>query len=252
MLNTEKMEKVIEKFGGNPKDLKTNLESERLDVLMNMEGGSGGGGKYAPRYIRFTNYTGTELDNELANLDTSNLVSGAMVFSGLSSLTNLDLSSWNTSNITTMSSMFYNSPSLINLNLRGWKISKVTDFIGFCSGASKLENIDLSTFTNGLNVTSVKAMFKNCSSLKRIDLNNFVTDTKLTDISNMFSGCTSLEFIDIRNMNLWTHVTSYSDFLTNVPKTCTIVTKSKSFLSSRFSGYNYMTVAEYEASLTEE
>ena len=32
-----------------------------------------GGGKYSPRYISFNGYDGTELNEELANLDTSNI-----------------------------------------------------------------------------------------------------------------------------------------------------------------------------------
>lgn len=37
-------------------------------------------GKYAPRYIRFERYTGTELDNEINNLDFINITDAAQMF----------------------------------------------------------------------------------------------------------------------------------------------------------------------------
>ena len=56
----------------------------------------GGASKYAPRHILFQNYTGTELTEELENLDTSNLTSMSAMFSGCSSLTTVNLTNKNT------------------------------------------------------------------------------------------------------------------------------------------------------------
>lgn len=107
--------------------------------------GSGGGGKYTPRHLsmlRFSNYTGTELDYEVENLDTSNLTSMASTFFNCSKLEKLDLSNWNTTNVTSTKQMFYNCQSLTTLILG--------------------ENFVAD------NITDTSNMFQNCSELKTL------------------------------------------------------------------------------------
>ena len=81
-------------------------------------------------------------------LDTSNVINMSYMFSGCSSLTNLDVSSFNTSNVTDMSNMFRSCSSLTNLDV---------------------SNLDTS------HVTDMESMFKNCSSLTSLELSNFDT-----------------------------------------------------------------------------
>ena len=83
------------------------------------------------------------------------------MFSGCSSLTNLDLSSLDTKNVTNMRNMFY--------------------------GCSNLTELDLSKF-NTSNVTDMGWMFNNCSSLTILDLSNFNTDN-VKNMLFMFNNC---------------------------------------------------------------
>ena len=50
--------------------------------------------KYAPRRISFSYYNGTELDEEMANLDFKNITSAQSMFESCSSLKSLDLSNF--------------------------------------------------------------------------------------------------------------------------------------------------------------
>lgn len=188
--------------------------------------------KYAPRAIKFgdsntsVGYTGTELNYEIVNLDTSNLTSMRYMFSGLRNLTSLDLSSWDTSNVIDMGNMF-------------WVCNNLT-------------SLDVSSF-NTLNVSYMNTMFTGCNSLTSLDLSNFNTPN-LTMTSSMFTGCSSLKFLDMRNFN-FNGVTSYSMmFGTSAndgpPADCEIIVKdntAKTWITSKFNWLtNVKTVAEYE------
>ena len=85
------------------------------------------GSKYAPRYISFYNYKGTELDEEITNLDTSNITSMDSMFYQCSKLTTLDLSSFDTSKVTNMGSMFNACNKLTTLDVSNFDTSKVTN-----------------------------------------------------------------------------------------------------------------------------
>lgn len=191
MLNTEKLENIIEKFGGDTSKLDTNLESERLDMLMNMEGGgSGGSGKYKPRFILFSGYTGSELNEELANLDTSLITSMNQMFKGCSSVNNLNLSNFNTNNVTDMGSMFYSCNNIVNLDLNNFNTSKVTNMGSMFGYCKYLKNLDLKNFDTS-EVTRTDSMFYGCERLVSLNLSN-LDFTKLTRITDMFRNCTGL------------------------------------------------------------
>lgn len=133
------------------------IQASEFDTeIASIEGAS----KYAPRRISFYAYTGTELDEEISNLDTSNSTSMINMFYSCSNLTSLDLSSFNTSNVTNMSNMFYACRSLTEL--------------------------DLSSFDT-TNVANMRGMFENCSKLTHLDIRNF-DFTKVTSYTNMFNG----------------------------------------------------------------
>lgn len=197
------------------------IQASNLDTeIANLSGG----GKFAPRWLRFSYYIGTELDAELANLDTSNMTSMQTMFNSCTNLPSLDLSSFNTSNVTTMYAMFNKS--------------------------SALTSIDLSSFDTS-NVTTMYGMFQGCSALTSLDLSNFDT-TNVTNMAYMFDGCTSLQSIDIRGFD-FTNVSSHTAMFQNVQNNCAIIVKddtAKTWITTNFIILkNVKTVAEYEASV---
>lgn len=123
------------------------------------------------------------------------------MFSGLTNIAILDLSSIDTSSVTNMSYLFYNSSGsgLEELDLSGFNTENVTNYSSMFSGCSSIEYLDVSNFdTKG--VTSLAQMFINLTALKRINLSNFKTDT-ITNMGSMFSGCGELEEIDLSSFN---------------------------------------------------
>ena len=66
------------------------------------------------------------------------------MFSGCSSLTNINLSNFNTQNVTDMRWMFSYCSSLTNINLSNFNTQNVTDMCGMFSECSSLTNINLS------------------------------------------------------------------------------------------------------------
>ena len=120
-------------------------------------------GKYAPRYISFYQYQGTELDYEISTIDTSNVANMSNMFTNCSNLTSLDLSIFDTNKVINMSYMF--------------------------SACSSLTSLDLSSF-NTSSVTNMSSMFRNCSKLTNLNISNF-DFTKVISYSNIFDNVPS-------------------------------------------------------------
>ncbi|MGS6445907.1 BspA family leucine-rich repeat surface protein, partial [Enterococcus hirae] len=99
----------------------------------------------------------TEIEG-LSQLDTSKVTDMSNMFSTLSSVTSLDVSSFDTSNVTTMNNMF--------------------------RGMSNLTSLDLSNFDTS-NVTDMSVMFYDMDNLTSLDVSSFDT-SKVTDMSDMF------------------------------------------------------------------
>ena len=146
-------------------EIDENIKSENIKNGVDILGVTGNyvGNKYAPKHILFSDYKGTELDYETANLDTSNINAMNGMFRYCQSLTTLDLSSFDTSKVTSMYSMFENCQSLTTLNLTVFDTSKVTNMYNMFNYCRKLSNIPK---LNASNVTSVSSMFNYCSVLK--------------------------------------------------------------------------------------
>lgn len=178
-----------------------NLISENIKNGVDILGVTGNyvGGKYAPRYISFYNYSGTELDEEIANLDTSNITKMSYMFNACNKLTSLKLSSFNTSNVTDMTGMFYNCQKLTTLDLSSFNTSNVTDMSGVFYNCSTLPSLDLSNF-NTSNVTSMMQMFLGCGNITTLDFSSFNT-ANVTDMSNMFQNCSKLLDLNLSNFN---------------------------------------------------
>ena len=94
-------------------------------------------------------------------------------FSGMSNVTEIDISNLNTSAVTSMHGMFYGCSSLTTLNVSGLDTSNVTDF-GW--------------------------MFTNCQSLRSVDLSSWNT-SRVTDMSYMFGTNYIRDTCGVRTVN---------------------------------------------------
>ena len=170
-------------------EIDKNIISENIKNGVDILGITGNyvGSKYAPRYISFYNYTGTELDYEIANLDTSNVTSMIQMFNSCRELTTLDLTSFDTSKVTDMSSMFSNCKGLTTLDLTSFNTSNVNNMNSMFYGCRELTTLDLSGFDTS-KVTDISYMFYDCRKLATLDLSGFDT-SKVIDINSMFNSC---------------------------------------------------------------
>ena len=178
-----------------------NLISENIKNGVDILGVTGNfiGSKYAPRHITFYAYTGTDLDEEIANLDTSNITSMAYMFYNNNNLQSLDLSNFNTSNVTIMMQMFLGCKSLTTLDFSSFNTSNVTDMSGMFYDCQKLTALDLSNF-NTSKVKSMSNMFYDCQKLTLLDLSSLDT-SQVTSMSGMFYTCFNLTDLDLSNFN---------------------------------------------------
>ena len=138
----------------------------------------------------------------LENLNTSEVTNMSSMFSGCSSLTELNLSNFNTSAVTNMRYMFYGCSGLTELNVSNFNTSAVKDMSGMFYGCSGLTSLNLSNF-NTSKVWNMNSMFSGCSGLKRI----FNTQTwRCEQSQDMFKGCTQLNGAveyDASKVNVW-------------------------------------------------
>jgi len=120
----------------------------------------GGSGKYAPRYITFENYTGTELDYELENLDLSNMASLSRLFATCEYITKIKLYGKIDTSILT-EYMFSYCSALTHLDLSELYITtkKATNMFSYCANLKYLDvsGIKFSAMTTG----NYKYMFYN-------------------------------------------------------------------------------------------
>ena len=154
-LTTKRQEKIITQLGGDVSTLKTNLESERWDVIDSLASGgsTGGGGSTEGNNARINvaNYNNTQLTlnktiefADYSNQDVSKFTSFFNMFLYCTSLKKVILPS-NTSHITSTKQMFCDCPSLEDINY-----------------------MDIS------GVTEMNSMFSNCTSLSDESLNNIL------------------------------------------------------------------------------
>ena len=145
----------------------------------------GGSSKYAPRRISFKEYTGTELDYELENLDTSNLTTFKEMFYTCAKL--LSVPVIDTSKGTDFSYMFYacrNITKIPEINT-----SEGTNFSYMFNLCDKVTSFPLIDTSKG---TDLSNMFLNCSAVTEVP----ALDTSFaTNVSYMFSGCKVLTSI---------------------------------------------------------
>ena len=146
-------------------EIDENIKSENIKKGVDILGVTGNyvGNKYAPKYISFNYYDGTDLDYETANLDTSNITDMHEMFKNCANLTHLDLSGFDTSKVTSMYSMFDSCSQLKTLDLSGFDTSKVTNMYEMFYYCRKLSNIPK---LNASNVINVNEVVMDCIRLK--------------------------------------------------------------------------------------
>ena len=192
-------------------EIDENIKSENIKNGVDILGVTGNyvGSKYAPRYISFYAYKGTELDEEIANLDTSNVTDMKKMFYSCQKLTTLDLTNFDTSNVIDMNNMFYYCQSLTTLDLSSFDTSKVTKIDSMFQNCNSLTSLDLSNFDTS-NVTNMSFMFYYCTLLGNIPKLNA---SKVTNINKFAYNCTSLtDFGGLENLGQAYSTTTYANY----------------------------------------
>lgn len=219
-------------------EIDENITPDNIKLGVDVLGVTGtfAGEKYAPKYIRFSEYNSGDLSYELSQLDTKNLTTTKRMFDKCYNMNPIDVSNFDTSNVTnmegmfancnntriinvngfdtsnvtTMASMFGSCRSVIELDLSSFNTSKVKTMESMFSSCVALTTVDISNFDTS-NVESFSSMFYSASALTRLDLKNF-TSPNATVLSQMFRQCSKLEYLDIRNMTLDKVTSSYNMF----------------------------------------
>ena len=156
-------------------------------------------GKYAPRYVSFQQYTGTELDYEVSNLDTKNMISTSSMFSNCKALKQLNLNNFIKSNVKNISSMFSNCDVLKTIDISGWDTSNVTNIAYLFNNCSNL-TIDISKLKFG-KLTNVTGLFSGCRAIVG-ELTLPIMDTEqCTNFMNMFHNCGASKIKRLESLN---------------------------------------------------
>lgn len=131
---------------------------------------------------------------DLSRLDMSRVTDMSEMFSGCSSLENLDLAG-SAAKAEDMSSMFAGCSSLKEIDLLALDASRAEDMKYMFSGCKSLEEIDLSRLDTSRAI-DMSGMFWGCESLSEANLAGLDT-SNVFDMGWMFSGCDSLEELDL-------------------------------------------------------
>ena len=121
------------------------------------------------------------------------------MFSGLSNITEIDLSDFDTSKVVYMSNMFSYCTKLKKINLWNINTTFVKDMMNLFKNCEILESIDLSYFDTS-SVTNMKYMFSNCKNIKSINASSFNT-SNVEDMEELFGYCENLIAVDVSSFN---------------------------------------------------
>ena len=135
------------------------------------------------------------------------------MFSGMNSLTSLDLSNFDTSKVMDMSGMFASSSNLTSLDLSNFDTSKVTNMSRMFSTMFRLSSLNVSNFDTS-KVTNMNSMFTYLYSLTSLNLSNFDT-SKVMDMSNMFHYSLGFTSLNLSNFDT-SNVTNMNNMFSNM------------------------------------
>ena len=198
-------------------EIDENIKSENIKNGVDILGITGNfvGSKYAPRYISFRDYSGTDLDYEIANLDTKNMTSTSLMFSNCKALKQLNSNNFIKSNIKNISSMFSNCDALKTIDISGWDTSNVTNIAYLFNNCSNL-TIDISKLKFG-KLTNVEGLFSGCRSITG-ELTLPIMDTEqCTSFMNMFYNCGASKIKRLESLNT-SNVTNMSQMFSRMKK----------------------------------
>ena len=117
----------------------------------------------------------------MENLYTSNVYDMRYMFSGASSLQELDLSNFDTSSLVQMRYMFYQTRSLQELDLSTFDTHNVIDMYQLFGGMTNLKTLTFGENFDTSSVDDMSWMFSHMSSIEELDLSGFDT----SNVENM-------------------------------------------------------------------
>ena len=154
---------------------------------------------YLKSYTEGSEYNFDQVDNNIELIINGNLQHAVLMFTGCSSITEMDLSEFDISQVIDMDCMFQGCTSLTSLRMSNYISSRLTDLRSLFEGCSKLTFIDLSNFRTA-GVAEMQRMFYGCTNLKFINLINFSTNS-LSIHDDMFNNLPSNFYVCIPNGN---------------------------------------------------
>ena len=124
-------------------------------------------------------------------LNTENVTSMSLMFSGCSALTTLNLSNFDTQSVTNMTGMFSDCRALTTLDVSNFNTQNVTDMSFMFFNCSAITTLDIAKFDTK-NVTNMSYMFYRCSALTTIYASDKFVTTACKEDRNMFTSCDNL------------------------------------------------------------
>ena len=124
-------------------------------------------------------------------LNTENVTSMSLMFSGCSALTTLNLSNFDTQSVTNMTGMFSDCRALTTLDVSNFNTQNVTDMSFMFFNCSAITTLDIAKFDTK-NVTDMSLMFCSDPALTTIYASDKFVTTACEEDENMFAECTNL------------------------------------------------------------
>ena len=124
-------------------------------------------------------------------LNTENVTSMSLMFSGCSALTTLNLSNFDTQSVTNMTGMFSDCRALTTLDVSNFNTQNVADMSFMFFNCSAITTLDIAKFDTK-NVTNMSYMFYRCSALTTIYASDKFVTTACEKGKDMFKECTNL------------------------------------------------------------
>lgn len=163
--------------------------------------------------------------NGIDIIDTHHATDMSYMFTGCSSLLDLNLKNFNTSNVTNMRSMFNGCRALKSLNVTSFITDKVTDMRDMFNGCWAVEELNVTSFDTS-NVTNMSYMFFRCKTIESLDVSSFNT-SKCEDMRVMFKGCSNLKALDVSNFD-----DGHNGYYQSMFTECTALTELKLWTTS--------------------
>lgn len=179
---------------------------------------------------------------DVSMLDLSGTASLTYMFQNCSSLTSMNVDSWNVSNVLNFGYIFTGCTALTSLDLSSWDTSKATNMADMFYNCSKLLSLNISNFDTS-NVTDMGSMFYNCKTISSLDLSHFNT-SRVTSMIGMFDGCNSLTSLDVSSFDT-SKVYRFENMFRNCQSLTSLNLKSFNFARAASESNNYFTQMFY-------